>query len=265
VNGSVEERDVRPTPSNLIVALSVAAASAWFLALSADLTGAGPLLHHHALIEGGSLGAPPLWLAVPLALLSWQLMVAAMMVPASLPAFDVFERTARTLGRPALAVAAFLSAFAVVWALFGLAAFFGHFALHHVVDATPWLAAHPWLIQAGSFVLAGAYQFTPLKHRGLAACRQPMAGDLVGADGTVGLRAGWAHALDCVGASGPLMLLMFAAGFANLVWMALLTMVMVYEARGRAGHRAATVVGVVLIACAVTALALGGLPGWGSA
>jgi predicted metal-binding membrane protein len=162
-------------------------------------------------------------------------------------------------------VSAFLGAFAAVWAVFGLAAFFGDFVLHHVVDATPWLAAHPWLVQVGSFALAGAYQFTPLKHRWLAACRQPMTNELVGADGTVGLRAGLAHALDCVGAAGPLMLLMFAAGFANLVWMALLTVVMVYEARGRDGHKAATAVGVVLLACAVTALALSGLPGWGSA
>jgi predicted metal-binding membrane protein len=153
----------------------------------------------------------------------------------------------------------------VGWTAFGLAAFLGDFGLHHVVDATPWLAEHPWLIQAGAFALAGAYQFTPWKHRSLAACRHPLAGESVGPDTVTGWRAGWAHAVDCLGASGPLMMLMFAAGFANLPWMALLTGVMVYEARGRAGHTGGILVGFVLLGLAITAVTLGGTPGWGPA
>ena len=43
------------------------------------------------------------------------------------------------------------------------------------------------------------------------------------------------------------MLLMFAAGVSNLVWMAALTAVMVYEKVGRAGRRLTPVVGVVLL------------------
>ena len=43
------------------------------------------------------------------------------------------------------------------------------------------------------------------------------------------------------------MLLMFAEGFANLWWMVALTAVMVYEATGRFGQRAAVAVGVGLL------------------
>ena len=79
----------------------------------------------------------------------------------------------RSARRPRLAIAIFLGASAIVWAGFGLAAFIGDMALHHVVDMTPWLGARPWLIEAGVLAAAGAYQFTPLKRRYLAACRRP--------------------------------------------------------------------------------------------
>jgi len=46
------------------------------------------------------------------------------------------------------------------------------------------------------------------------------------------------------------MLLMFAEGFANLWWMVALTAVMVYEATGRFGQRAAVVVGLALLVAA---------------
>jgi predicted metal-binding membrane protein len=44
------------------------------------------------------------------------------------------------------------------------------------------------------------------------------------------------------------MLLMFAAGVANLIWMAGLTAVMVYEKAGRRGRQLTPVVGVSLLA-----------------
>jgi len=47
---------------------------------------------------------------------------------------------------------------------------------------------------------------------------------------------------------------MFAGGFASLWLMAALTVLMIYEAIGRHGERAATVAGVVLLLAALTAL-----------
>ena len=47
------------------------------------------------------------------------------------------------------------------------------------------------------------------------------------------------------------MLLMFAAGVANLWWMAALTAVMVYEKVGRSGSRATRPVGVLLLVLAM--------------
>jgi predicted metal-binding membrane protein len=225
---------------------------AWLVAVVAQGTGNAVLLHHHALIEGG----PPLWVAVPLFLVAWQVMIAAMMLPPSLPTIRVVEAALGDLTRPLYAEATFLGAFALVWTVFGLLAFMGDVALHHVVDATPWLAARPWLIEASVLALAGAYQFAPLKRRTLAACRHP-AGLLPAAAPPLRrspIELGFDHGLACLGSSWALMVLMFAEGFANLEWMAALTVVMVYEAAGRHGQRAASAIGLSILAFAAGVL-----------
>jgi len=50
------------------------------------------------------------------------------------------------------------------------------------------------------------------------------------------------------------MLLMFAEGFANPLWMAALTALMVYEVGGRHATRAVSVSGVVLLLIALATL-----------
>jgi len=235
--------------------LSVAIGAAWLLAVGAQLAGQAALLHHHTLIEGGV----PFWMALLLFLLGWQVMIAAMMLPASLPSIGAFSAAAHS-ARRRHAVAEFLGAYALAWSIFGLLAFMGDDILHHIVDATPWLADRPWLIEASILALAGAYQFSPLKRRGLAASRHPAA--LARSNEVVrrgSFRLGLDHGLACLGSSSALMLLMFAEGFANLAWMAALAAVMIYEATGRHGLRAAQAVGVGLVFVALAAVSRGGL------
>lgn len=209
--------------------VALAVATAWVLIALSQLSGTAALLHHHALIEHG----PPLWIAVPAFLGAWLVMIVAMMVPASLPAIAGLARSSARR---------FLVPYAVVWAGFGLAVFFGDATLHRIVDATPWLAARPWLIDAAVFGLAGTYQLLPVKRRSLDACRHPAVRNR---------DAGVQHALACLASSGGLMLLMFAEGFSSPWPMLGLTGVMVYEATGRYGQRAATVVGVLLLVAAI--------------
>jgi len=174
-------------------------------------------------------------------------MVAAMMIPASISAFQMYTPLRR-----------FLGAYVVVWLLVGLAFFAGDFVLHRIVDATPWLIERPWLVEAGVVAFAGAYQLSAVKRRALEKCRLPAVAH--GGDGE--LHAGLRHALDCVMASGPLMLLMFAAGFANIAWMAALAMLMTYEARGARGQDVAKASGLVLLYLSLFAVTNLGLPGW---
>jgi predicted metal-binding membrane protein len=244
------------------VVVAAAIGGAWLIAVLAQLTGNAAGLHHHALIEGG----PPLWVALPLFLVAWQVMIAAMMLPASLPAIRVFAALSVRPSRPGLAMVAFLGAYAIVWTAVGLAAFMGDVALHHFVDATPFLSARPWLVEASVLTLAGAYQFVPHKRRGLAACRHPARQVGPGTGREVrAVRPGFRHALDCVACSWALMLLMFAAGFANLLWMAALAVLMAYETIGRHGQRAAVAAGGVLLGLAGLVVVTGWAPGFGAA
>lgn len=249
-----EVRRAGAGPARRIPVIALAIGGAWLIAIVAQATGQAGLLHHHALIENG----PPLWLAVPLFLVGWEVMIGAMMLPASLPTIRLVSTAMDRLSGPRRAQFAFLAGFAVVWTAFGLLAFLGDLVVHRIVDATPSLAARPWLIEAGVVGLAGAYQFSRLKRRSLADCRHPAALAAIIAPAARGpLRVGLDHGVACLGSSGALMLLMFAEGFASLAWMAALTAIMVYEATGRHGQRAARAVGVVLLAFGAVILANG--------
>jgi predicted metal-binding membrane protein len=238
-------------------AVTLAIGGAWAALVVAQLSGEAAALHHHALIEGG---VPPALTIVSFTF-AWQVMVVAMMWPASLHAVFAVGLASPDTSRPRTAIAAFLGSFAIVWGGFGLAAFLGDMVLHRVVDATPWLAARPWLIEAGVLAMAGAYQLTPLKRRAMAACREP--GQRMAMHDEAEPRAGRlgiSHALDCVASSWALMLVMFGAGFASVPSMAALTLLMGYEVTGRHGRRAATIAGTLLLFGALWVVA-GPMPG----
>jgi predicted metal-binding membrane protein len=227
-------------------AVLAAIAAAWIVAAIAQSTGRGSAVHHDALLVDG----PPVWLAVALFIVSWQVMIAAMMLPSSLPLIGLFDAASSSLPRRGRTLAAFLGGYALVWTSFGLAAFAGDAALHALVRRTPWLALHPYVIGASVLAGAGLFQFSSLKDRCLDQCRHPAAFLVRHYDrGTrAALRLGRAHGLFCLGCCWALMLVGFAVGVANLSWMALLTLLMVFEKTGRGGDRGVVPIGVGLIA-----------------
>jgi predicted metal-binding membrane protein len=158
-------------------------------------------------------------------------------------------------------MAGFLAGYALVWSAFGALAFGFDVAIHTVVDASPWLSEHDWLIGASLLATAGAFQFTPLKDACLRACRLP-AMFLTrhyarGAGG--GFRLGVRHGLFCLGCCWALMLVAFAAGVASLLWMAALTALMVHEKTQPRGRRGVPVTGALLLAAAGLLLAYGSI------
>jgi predicted metal-binding membrane protein len=235
----------------------VAIAGAWLVAVAAGTSGDAAMLDHDRL--GHS--ALPLVTAVVLFLLAWQLMVAAMMLPSSLPMLRLFRVASAGQGRRGGVLAAFLGGYLLVWTVFGALAFVGDLALHRLVHRVPWLEARPWLLAGGVLALAGAFQFSSLKDRCLEVCRHPGVYLLRGYGRGAGqaFRLGRGHGVFCLGCCWALMLLMFAVGMANLAWMAVLAAVMAYEKTGRHGRRLTPVVGVALLTLAVVVLVQ---PGW---
>jgi predicted metal-binding membrane protein len=234
--------------------IPAAIAGAWLLAIAAQITGKEALLHHDTLIEHSGL---PLWASLVIFLVAWQAMTAAMMLPSSLPMIRLFGKASANQERPGRAMAAFLGAYALVWTGFGTVAFLGDAALHRMVDRTPWLAAHPWLIGGSVLGLAGLFQFSALKDKCLSECRHPGAFLLqhYGRGARAAFRLGRKHGVFCLGCCWALMLLMFAVGVAHLWWMAALAALMVYEKVGRNGDRAVPWAGITLLGLAAAVFA----------
>src|SRR5262249_59719816 len=116
-----------------------AIAAAWALAIVAESTGTAGALHHDSLIEHG----PPFWAALLLFLLAWQAMLAAMMLPSSLPLIRLVEAASRRHERVPRLRAAFLAGYAVVWTGFGAPPFLGDPPRHPNVGPTPWPRGPP--------------------------------------------------------------------------------------------------------------------------
>ena len=230
-------------------------AAAWALALVLALGGGRQVLAHEGLLDG----ARPWPSALLLFLLAWQVMTIGMMLPSSVPMLRVFRLVSRAQPRPGLALTGFLLGYGAIWTVFAAAAFAADTLVHMAVDHWRWLDERPWLLLGGTLVLAGLYQFSPLKDRCLTACRHPVT--VVrrhyarGFGG--GLRLGLRHGRDCLGCCWGLMLLMFGVGVGNLAWMAALTGVMVAEKTLSFGRRLVPAVGVALLALGLAVLARG--------
>ena len=191
----------------------------------------GRFLSHEEL-GAGAVGESYTVLAL-LFVAGWTLMTVAMMLPTSLPLVALFHSFVRA--RPnrvrltALLVAGYLS----VWTLFGVLVHFGDARLHEAVERIPRLEANAWAIGAGTILLAGAYQLSPLKYHCLDKCRSPLSFVMEHWRGGRGeaesFRLGVHHGLYCLGCCWSLMLLMFAVGVGNLAWMLALGAVMAVE------------------------------------
>ena len=85
----------------------------------------------------------------------------------------------------------------------------------------PWLADHPQLILGATLLVAGLWQFSPLRDRCLEECRSPLGFVVNRWRGTRraarGVAMGIAHGPFCIGCCWSLMLVMFGVGLGSLV------------------------------------------------
>jgi predicted metal-binding membrane protein len=182
-------------------------------------------------------------------------MTVAMMLPTSLPLVALFYgMTAQRPDRLRLLLL-LLAGYLGLWTLFGVAVHLGDFVLHDFVGSTAWLEHNRGLIGAGTLVLAGLYQFTPLKYQCLDKCRSPMsfiAGHWRGRrEGLRALLLGAHHGLFCIGCCWALILLMFAVGAGSIGWMMVLGALMALEKNAPWGRRLSAPLGFFLIGLGV--------------
>src|SRR4029453_9023708 len=102
-------------------------------------------------------------------------------------------------------------------------------------------------------VIAGIYQFSPVKRVCLSRCRS-LVGFVLGEwRGGVygGFVMGLRHGLFCLGCCWALMALLFVGGVMNLVWIAALSIVVAIEKLAPYGERLSQLLGAGLIAAGV--------------
>ena len=174
------------------------------------------------------------WLDFLLMMPMWWGMAIAMMLPTALPALGVLEEliaTAERKGEAAGRSAFFILGFLAIWFGFGVLAALLQWLLHNQALLTPAASTAGAELTAALFVLAGVYQWTPLKASCVSRCRSPMAFFM--AHWEAGDRGFWNMGLRmgklCLGCCWAMMLLMFAVGTMNIVWMGLLTLYMYIE------------------------------------
>lgn len=161
-------------------------------------------------------------------LLTWMVMMTAMM----LPGITSFTVGVSRLVRPGAAALAVLTAgYLLVWSASGVLAYavlrgFDAFAMSGEAVRTS--------VGGGALLLAGIYQFSPLKQWCLVRCRSPLAlvvryGERVARSRTGALAVGTRHGGYCLGCCWALMVVLLAAGAMSLVWMAAVAAVITVE------------------------------------
>jgi predicted metal-binding membrane protein len=186
----------------------------------------------------------------------WSLMTVAMMLPTSLPLVLLFERLVRRRPSATLLVVLLVAGYLSIWTAFGVFAHLGDLGIHRAVERSAWLEENAWTLGAASLLLAGAYQFTPMKYHCLDKCRSPLSFIVEhwrgGHEQIQAFRLGVHHGIFCVGCCWSLMLLMFAVGVGSVGWMLALGAVMAIEKNMPWGRRLSAPLGVGLLAWGLT-------------
>lgn len=182
------------TTATVTVTLVIAVVAAT-VASGATIGGA---LDHERAISGGSAISSMVWFIV-----GWTLMMLAMMLPTAATLVAAVGRLAESpSARVRLQVATSVG-YLAIWAAIGYLFRAGDVFIHTLVDQVGWVLERPNVVDAAVLLIAGAFQFSSLKHRCLTACRAPTSfvyrywrgGNALGS----AARVGAAYGFSCVG------------------------------------------------------------------
>jgi predicted metal-binding membrane protein len=176
------------------------------------------------------------WNGVDLVLVfaMWAIMMVAMMLPAAMPmilTFATVNQRRRLRSEPYAPTAAFVAGYIIVWTAFSMVATITQWGLLEARLVSPMMASNSPVTGGVLLICAGLYQFTPLKHICLSRCRSPLS--FIMTEWRTGLHGafvmGMRHGLYCTGCCWLLMALLFVGGVMNLLWIAALAAVVLFE------------------------------------
>jgi predicted metal-binding membrane protein len=201
----------------------------------------------------GSIGAEfgALWLM-------WTVMMVAMMLPSATPVALLVLGTYRRRGdqpghvRSVLFVAGYL----FVWGLYSALAASAQVVMRRAALLSPDMMTSSQILAGGILVVAGIYQWLPIKDACLTHCRSPI--DFLTRHWREGhggaLAMGARHGTVCVGCCWALMTLLFVAGVMNLLWVAAISVFVLLEKSLHTGRWTSRLAGVALCLWGIASL-----------
>jgi predicted metal-binding membrane protein len=201
-----------------------------------------------------------LFVSAALTLAMWLAMVLAMMLPTAGPMILTYAEIADTAAAKAEHVVSPLvlgAGYLIVWFVAAVVLTVLQLGLTRVGLLGPDMAATSFAVSGAIFLLAGAWQFSRLKQACLTVCQRPFpyffARWTTAPRGVfaLGLRQG----LFCLGCCWAMMLVMFAVGTMNVLWMVLVGLAMTAEKLSTTS-RLSTVFGVAMLAAGAVMLGM---------
>ena len=133
------------------------------------------------------------------------------------------SKVASSRSFPSLRIILFVGSYLFVWALTGIALLLGWSVVMNNTIMTADSASLVQYLYGSLLIVAGVYQFTPLKRICIGYCESPMSFFMrrwrEGTSGAVNM--GLYHGMYCLGCCWAYFLLMVALGWMNLLWMGL--------------------------------------------
>ena len=187
----------------------------------------------------------------------WAVMMAAMMLPTMVPTLRSYEDLMVSADGTRIGWLGVLLGYSLVWIVFAVVITAVQIGLlsFNIVDMMG-KAKSLW-VSAFLLLLAGTFQFTRAKEVCHGVCHSPMSYFIghwrTGLGG--GARMGISLGAYCVGCCWLFMVLGFAGGVMNFLWMGLATLMMVLEKLPQLGHFLVKPLGGILILSAFSVVA----------
>jgi len=186
-----------------------------------------------------------------LTFIMWWVMMMGMMIPSAAPMILLFDKLNKNKhGSKFVSTTIFVAGYLIMWGLFSFLATFVQWGLERASLMMPMAQVKSPILGGIIFIMAGLYQFTPLKHACLKHCRSPFAFIMnEWRDGKLGaIKMGASHGAYCLGCCWFLMALLFVSGVMNLIWVAAIAAYVLAEKVMPAGQWVARVGGLLMIA-----------------
>ena len=244
-------------PKAIAAVCVVALAGLGWLALGLLYSGMTPLeaICRGLAVSGAAWGAG----GFAIVALMWGAMTLAMMLPSAAPMILTYAEigdTAARKGERIVSPFVLAAGYMLVWLGFAAGATVAQYAFTRAALLDTGMQSASGLFSGAIFIGAGVYQFSALKHACLTQCQSPFPFFFTHWATTPRgvFRLGLKQGLYCLGCCWAMMLVMFAVGVMNVLWMAALGVLMTFEKIG-SGRRFTHVVGVALIVAGIAFVA----------